>query len=292
MVQYSRFSPPQHMQEVTFGSAALTPRRLAYGGAAQLACVSIGGDTIRVWYVKKGETDPTATPDGAMSLQVRAYTELLLDPDYDLWGVKEGNKKVTLEIWYYGTSDPTPAPVVLGVSDLEHTSVTINVEPPPSDHNQSAVPDPSGYEYRLGSGAAKAVTLADNSFDLTGLTAETEYTIRVRTINDSFAQYSPWSQGYSFTTLETPVSTPTGLSLDDTTALQLTATWDATTGADSYDLQWRTGTDEWTLITGADNTGEVISGLMAATMYEVQVRAVNTRGPSNWSASVSATTPA
>jgi hypothetical protein len=65
---------------------------------------------------------------------------------------------------------------------------------------------------------------------------------------------------------------PTALTVTALTISSATIGWDAVGGALSYDLQYRTaGNGTWTTVVGATNPF-VINGLIASTLYEVQVR--------------------
>ncbi len=79
---------------------------------------------------------------------------------------------------------------------------------------------------------------------------------------------------------------------------QLIATWTAPNNGGSpitaYDLQYRTGEEEWTEISEGigTNTSYPITGLTKAAEYDVQVRAVNEIGAGDWSESAAETPPA
>ena len=75
---------------------------------------------------------------------------------------------------------------------------------------------------------------------------------------------------------------------------RLSVAWTAPTSLasiTSYDLQHRpTGTSSWTRVNNVTSSPSVITGLIPATAYEVQVRATSSNGDSPWSASGTATT--
>ena len=77
----------------------------------------------------------------------------------------------------------------------------------------------------------------------------------------------------------------------------LSVTWTApdNTGKpdiESYDLRFRKGTSgSWTVVS-VDGTGTILTGLDAASEYQVQMRATNNEGDGDWSASGSGTTNA
>ncbi len=84
---------------------------------------------------------------------------------------------------------------------------------------------------------------------------------------------------------------PTGVTVSGTSAFGATVEWNSVAGA-TYDFRYRqAGTSSWT--TSAESgTTKTLSGLSAATQYQVQVRSKCTSGNSNYSNSVSFTTGA
>ena len=103
------------------------------------------------------------------------------------------------------------------------------------------------------------------------------------------------------TDVNEPPSVPTGLSVSaiDGSSTSLRATWTAPTNTgrpaiSGYKVQYRQGTSgDWTSHThsGTATTADITS-LMAATAYQVQVRATNAEGDGPWTASASGTTNA
>ncbi len=79
---------------------------------------------------------------------------------------------------------------------------------------------------------------------------------------------------------------------------QLIVTWTAPNNGGSpitgYELQYRTGEEEWKEISSGigTNTSHTITGLTKTAEYEVQVRAVNEIGAGDWSESAAETPPA
>ena len=84
--------------------------------------------------------------------------------------------------------------------------------------------------------------------------------------------------------------TPTGLAMSNITTNSATASWNAVTGALSYDVRFRqTGTSTWT--TGnVSGTAASLTGLSSGTNYEVQVRTNCSGLSSSYSSSVTFTT--
>ncbi|MDE0194537.1 MAG: fibronectin type III domain-containing protein [bacterium] len=87
----------------------------------------------------------------------------------------------------------------------------------------------------------------------------------------------------------TAPAVPAGLALAPADR-QLAASWATVIDADTYDLRHKPSTGStWTQITGITATTRTITGLTNGTAVDVQVRAVNTAGTSNWSPTVTAT---
>lgn len=88
-----------------------------------------------------------------------------------------------------------------------------------------------------------------------------------------------------------PPGTPTGLTNDSATASTLTMSWAEVETATFYELRYAiSGEASWTVEESTTYTGATISGLSASTSYDVQVRASNGAGTSDWSATVMAST--
>ena len=124
----------------------------------------------------------------------------------------------------------------------------------------------------------------------------TTYFWRVRGENDAGA--GPWSSTASFTTL-TSVTAPAAVTLvapEDgamDVPTEVTLSWNAADGADTYDVQVATDDAFTTLAadeSGLTTTTFTISGLANNTTYFWRVRAVNTAGAGPWSETRSFTT--
>jgi hypothetical protein len=85
----------------------------------------------------------------------------------------------------------------------------------------------------------------------------------------------------------TPPTTPTGLTVTTTTVSSVSLSWNAATGATSYQL-YRDGTQVYS----SSSTNYNDTGLGSGTTYQYAVRATNSTGSSGLSSPVSATTVA
>lgn len=131
------------------------------------------------------------------------------------------------------------------------------------------------------------------SYDVTGLTAATQYDFRLAALNQT-AQ-SEWSPTMSVTTAAsaTPPATPAAPTASNVTASTATLTATAVATATSY--AWErspNGTTGWTAVTASTGTVLNDSGLTASTSYWYRVSAVNADGSSSPSTATQITTQA
>ncbi len=122
--------------------------------------------------------------------------------------------------------------------------------------------------------ASSAVVLsypADNTYTFTGLSAETAYTIGLRTACES-DYTSEWVTS-SFTTESHPCVVPTGLTISDINFDGATFTWVAGENETSWEVHVYNTTYDETFVVETTPT-HTVSGLYAGTLYNVTVRAV------------------
>ncbi len=86
-----------------------------------------------------------------------------------------------------------------------------------------------------------------------------------------------------------PPSTPSGLNSSNVTSSSASLTWNASTGATSYEIQLRPQGGSWNTYTVTSNSYNA-SSLASSTVYEWQVRAKNSAGTSSYSSVASFTT--
>ena len=103
------------------------------------------------------------------------------------------------------------------------------------------------YEVELN---GQASTVTTNSYNATGLTAATDYAVRVRALCDG-GLTSDWTAMVNFTTLDeqqpTECNTPTGLAVSNITENSASISWNEVTIAETFD-------GEWNLAMGAEDS--------------------------------------
>ncbi|RUT78903.1 fibronectin type III domain-containing protein [Ancylomarina longa] len=178
------------------------------------------------------------------------------------------------------TAPNTPSNLI--ASNITYNSFTISWD---------AVSNANDYDLDLRpvGGSWTTVNLTSNTYNYTGLNAETTYEFKVRANNTVGS--SSYSATASATTLVAPTApaTPVNLTASNITYNSFTISWDAVSNADDYDLDLRPTGGSWTTVNLTNNTYNYTS-LNAETTYEFRVRANNTVGSSNYTAIASATT--
>ena len=186
------------------------------------------------------------------------------------------------------TTPTTPAN--FAVASFSDSEVALSWDA--ANANGSAI---TRYEYRLddGNGFGTAISAGTSTTaTVTGLTNGTAYDFQIRAVNA--IGDSAWSTSITETPRTTP-TTPTAVVVTGG-AGQISVAW--TDPADNggspitqYDVRYRIGTGDWVeVIDYTEN--DPITGLNAATTFEVEARAVNGVGNSAWSTSASGTTDA
>jgi hypothetical protein len=176
-----------------------------------------------------------------------------------------------------GGGSPPSGTVTLGTITKTSTTATV-----PYTYDAA---DQTGFEYRLNGGSP--VADAASPVDLTGLTANTAYTIEIRAVNAS--GNGTWSAVGNFTT-DAASQVPQGtFTVGTITTTQTTASVPYTYSAsDQTSIQYTLngGTNAFT----ATTSPQPLTGLTAGTTYGIQFRAVNASGNGSWSTSAPFTT--
>ena len=132
---------------------------------------------------------------------------------------------------------------------------------------------------------------ADLTYQITGLTADTEYDFKVRAVNGegSGTASATVTETTNAVAITVPAA-PTSLTVTvPTNGTSLSASWTAPSGTvTDYEYSTDNGTT-WNS-TGSTSTSYTITGLEKGTEYNVKVRAVNSAGNSTATATVTKTT--
>ena len=136
--------------------------------------------------------------------------------------------------------------------------------------------------------------------DEDGVTADTEYEYRVRSVRTrgTTRWESDWSGSESVTTpaMATAPDVPENLAAEAASPVSVDLSWDAVTGAERYDFRWRLGGaaswDGAPVVDAGAATDATHDGRDPDTVYEYQVRSVAGTLFSGWSDTEMATTPA
>nr|WP_286669000.1 T9SS type A sorting domain-containing protein [Fodinibius salicampi] len=161
----------------------------------------------------------------------------------------------------------------------------INTTTTTAEVSYSTVSDADSYAYRLNSGDPVNIGTS-NPFEITGLTSNTSYTLQMRAVNSEGT--SDWSTDTTFTTQESanPPSSPPNIDKVNATETTATVSYSGTDNTDSY--EYRLDGNEPVDI-GTTNPFN-IEGLRPGTSYDLQMRAVNSDGNSDWSSTTTFTT--
>ncbi|MBL0047827.1 MAG: fibronectin type III domain-containing protein [Bacteroidetes bacterium] len=185
----------------------------------------------------------------------------------------------------------TAAPPCAIASGLSSSSVTDNS----ATISWTAVSGASSYaiQYRVsGTSVWSTATSATITKNLSGLSASSTYEFQVQTVC-SASNSSAFSSSSNFTTPAPPCNVPVGLSSTSVTNSSALLSWTAFAGASSYTVQYRVvSAATWTSASCAV-TSNSISGLLASTNYEFQVKSVcSASNSSAFSSSSTFSTPA
>ena len=159
----------------------------------------------------------------------------------------------------------------------------------------TAVSDAGGYKVQWKSGAedyadarqSLITSGATTSHTITGLTAGTEYTVRVIATKE-FADDGSASNELKGTPRAAAPGKVTGLEVTAGTN-RLVVSWTAVSGADGYKVQWKSGEEDYAdarqaAISSGGATSHTITGLTAGTVYTVRLiatKATTDDGPAS-----------
>ncbi|MDE2946147.1 MAG: fibronectin type III domain-containing protein [Chloroflexota bacterium] len=253
--QAAHVDPPTNLQtsEITQSGIKLTWGASPTSGVTSYEVSANGG----AWVDSGGDLEHSFTgldPDTRYRLRARAKTSANTSCPASAAAVS------TLP-------NPPAAPTGLTTSGITQTAITLT---------WSAAARAVSYEVQGGTHTSWHSVGAALTYEFTGLTADTAYTLKVRAKNtggvSAEATTSPGPR-----TLPNAPPAPAGLTTSGITQSAITLTWSAAARAVSYEVQGGTHTS-WHSV-GAALTYE-FTGLTADTAYTLKVRAKNTGGVS------------
>jgi hypothetical protein len=163
------------------------------------------------------------------------------------------------------STTPCDAPTNVVASNVAQTTATIN---------WTAVNGAANYvvQYKLSTATTwSAVTVTTNTANLTALGANKSYDLQVF-CNCTSGNYSTTTAAINFSTLGCDV--PLNVAVSNTTTAGTAVSWSAVFGANTYTIQYKTlAATTWTTKTSTTNS-YTITGLVAATAYQVKVLTV------------------
>lgn len=134
----------------------------------------------------------------------------------------------------------------------------------------SAVPNAISYDVEKDGVIVSDITMT--TYTHSGLMPNSQHQYRIRTKNASGA--GGWSTNAVKTTLQDPPGSITSISANDSIIL----TWNAVSGAISYDVE-----ADGTVITGITTTNYTHNGLELNTQHQYRLRTINASGAGPWS---------
>ena len=137
----------------------------------------------------------------------------------------------------------------------------------------NAVTGANGYKYSRDAGVSWSDLIEDTEVDLTGLTHDTDYVIRVKAIGDTVVYSdSPASETLAFSTLDLEIlATPDNLAESAVTQTTATVSWDANANAEGFKYSLNAGSSWSDLLTSPTVD---LTDLTADTEYSVIVKAI------------------
>ena len=144
----------------------------------------------------------------------------------------------------------------------------------------------TGYELERESGGTTkpAVSLSAVEYGETGLTANTTYVYRVRSVlaRGGTTWRSGWSS-VSVTTADDAPDPPTGVTAGEASDGTVYLDWAAAANADSYEMRWRATGGSWSdPVSAGKGTSFEYDGVTGTAPYEYQLRSVAGARRSDW----------
>ncbi len=270
---------PIQLPEVTGGAAMGSNGTVAYSTGALPEGLSFNATTRQI------TGTPTVVTDGAM-----AITYIAVDNDANVTPSTPDTVTGSFTLTVQDAPDTPDAPTV---QVTPNTSGSLNVTWTAPGHNNSPITDYELQHRAMGDATwmhtRNLGTRTSQTFG--GLTNGTTYEFQVRARNA--IDWSGWSDiatGVPMLSGALPDVPDAPTVTTGKTQGTLDVSWKAPNSNGSsildYGLRYRVrGSADWTVKAAVTGTSTTLSGLPASTTYEVQVRARNANGSSDWSKS-------
>lgn len=156
----------------------------------------------------------------------------------------------------------------------------------------SAVSGAASYNVQYKPGSASTWTTVSTtvpSVTISGLTASSTYNVQVQAVCSG--QSSTYSSPVSFTTAaQSTCATPTGLAASNITTSSATISWNAISGAVSYNLDYKLSSSSTWATFSTTATSVNVNGMAEGTAYDFRVQAVCSSSSSSYSSPITVTT--
>jgi hypothetical protein len=138
-------------------------------------------------------------------------------------------------------------------------------------------------QYRIvGTSGWTSTTSSTTSKAISGLTLSSNYEWQVQTVCSGGS--SAFTSSANFSTSAPSCNTPAGVIAGSINASQAAISWNAASGAVTYNLNWKPATSGvYTTVSGITSTSYTLTGLTACTAYNFQVQTVCASGSSAFS---------
>ena len=145
--------------------------------------------------------------------------------------------------------------------------------------------------WRIGGGTETVASAGNNdNYTITGLTPDTEYDVRIRSVN--IVGDGTWSEYSKFRTAVVPLNAPSDLAAGVVTFDSIPLTWTAVDDATGYKIGYKKGSDDEAVVevSGGATNSHTLTGLDDGEEYTIRIRTVNSAGDGVWSGTITATT--
>ncbi|MBO7227642.1 MAG: fibronectin type III domain-containing protein [Bacteroidales bacterium] len=224
----------------------------------------------------KAAADAVWSPEAQVS-NASSYTITGLAPEANYeYRVRRLCDDATTSNWAMGTfmteELPCLAPTAITASNIEMTSATISWTSATASQEAWQV----AYGYGHDASAWDTIMVTAATANLTGLYANTQYSVLVRTVcSISSGIYSDWSDPFTFNTAACAI--PTNVVASNVTASAATITWSAAAGQTKWQISYGfegVNEENGTIVNVEGTPSYTLEGLDYETTYDVYVRAI------------------